>query len=156
MNRAGSTRYVPGVRDAKLWIYEARRCGAPALMLPLLSGVAIVVAAVAARMTNAVDARTVGLVTVAVVAAAAVSIAGIATLGEWSHPARGPLAVLVPLGSSLLLIGAGAVAQVLAQSTAAASTIVVGVWLFQLIMIDRIVPVWQVIEPCCWRPVPRW
>jgi hypothetical protein len=63
--------------------------------------------------------------------------------GQWTHPGHGPLALLVPAGPAVVLAGAGAWAAARFQSTAAASTTVIGVWLIQLLVWDRVVGMWQ-------------
>jgi hypothetical protein len=62
---------------------------------------------------------------------------------QWDHPARGPLSLLVPLGPAALLIGTAALAGVVLRSAAAASAIVLGTWLMQVIVLDRILGTWQ-------------
>jgi hypothetical protein len=78
---------------------------------------------------------------VALIAAAA-ALAVLDAAGQWTHPAHGPLALLVPAGPAVLLAGAGAWAGARWQS-AAASTMVIGVWLGQLLVWDRFVGIWQ-------------
>jgi hypothetical protein len=76
-------------------------------------------------------------------AAAAAAIVALAVTGRWEHPAAGPLALLVPIGPAVFLIGVAAWAQVRLLSTAASSTVVIGGWLFQALVFDRFVQNWQ-------------
>lgn len=62
---------------------------------------------------------------------------------QWVHPAHGPLALLVPAGPVVLLVGGGAWAAMTLGSSAGASTTVVGLWLAQLLVFDRVVGLWQ-------------
>jgi hypothetical protein len=84
------------------------------------------------------------VVTLAALLAGGVCIAGLALAGQWNHPAQGPAALLVPLGPSVLLIGTAAWAQARMRSTAAASSVVLGVWLLQVMWLDRFISSWVV------------
>lgn len=192
MNHPPSGRYIPGVAYLELWRYEARRCGAAALSLPLLAAALVAAASLTARSVGAADSETIGFgivrlittllpvaaglgiaaalgreraielqlsvptpyrttvlrriaaVAAVVVLASAVAIIEAALLGYWSHPATGVLALIVPLGPALMLVGMGAWSQVMLQSTAGASAVVLGAWLFQLLILDRFIVVWQI------------
>jgi hypothetical protein len=91
--------------------------------------------------------RTVGrrlsVVCAVVVLAAGLLVLELIATGQWHHPAQGPAALLVPLGPAALLAGAGTWASVALRSTAGASTVVVGVWLLQVLILDRYVSSWQ-------------
>jgi hypothetical protein len=125
-----------------------------AILIPIAAGVAAAAALGRERMTElqitvptsygATTLRRLILIVAVVVVGGELAIGTTMAFGQWHHPAGGPLALLVPLGPSLLLIGLGAWAQVTLQSTAGASTTVIGGWLIQLIILDRIIGVWQI------------
>jgi len=84
--------------------------------------------------------------TVLVAVALFAAVACVSVLGaqdQWVHPASGMLAVLVPAAPAIMLIGGGVWAGVRLGSAAAASTTVLGLWLAQLLVLDRLVGVWQ-------------
>jgi hypothetical protein len=91
--------------------------------------------------------RTVGrrlsVVCAVVVLAAGLLVLDLIATGRWHHPAQGPAALLVPLGPAALLVGTGTWASVALRSTAGASTVVVGGWLFQVLFLDRYLSSWQ-------------
>jgi hypothetical protein len=86
--------------------------------------------------------RRVTVVTALVTLSAAAVITVLALAGQWANPARGPLALLVPMGPALFLIGAALFAQGALRSTAAASTVVIAAWLFQVLLFDTFVGSW--------------
>ncbi|MEU8887196.1 hypothetical protein [Streptomyces sp. NPDC048442] len=88
--------------------------------------------------------RRLTVVTLVSLLAAGICIVGLALAGQWNHPAQGPTALLVPMGPSVLLIGAAAWAQAKMRSTAAASSVVLGVWLLQVMWLDRFISSWIV------------
>lgn len=87
--------------------------------------------------------RRIGVLGVVALTAAMAVLAVLNVTGQWDHPARGPVGLLVPAGPAVLLAGAGVWAGARWQSAAAASTTVLGAWLVQLLAWDRIVGVWQ-------------
>ena len=87
--------------------------------------------------------RRLGVLGVVALIAATATLAVLDAAGQWTHPAHGPLALLVPAGPAVLMAGAGAWAGARWQSAAAASTTVIGVWLGQLLVWDRFVGIWQ-------------
>lgn len=88
--------------------------------------------------------RRVALVFAAATLAAAIAIGGLAGNNQWWHPATGPTALLVPLGPSVLLIGVACYSATVLRSGAAAAAVVVAAWLAQLLILDRLLGVWQV------------
>lgn len=87
--------------------------------------------------------RRLGVLAVVALIATTATLAVLGAAGQWTHPAHGPLALLLPAGPAVLLGGAGAWAGARWQSGAAASTTVIGVWLGQLLVWDRFVGMWQ-------------
>ncbi|MGW4383343.1 hypothetical protein [Kitasatospora sp. NPDC004531] len=90
----------------------------------------------------AVVRRRVTVVTALVTLSAAAVITVLALSGQWINPAKGPVALLVPLGPAFFLIGAALFAQAVLRSTAAASTVVIAAWLFQVMLFDTYVTAW--------------
>lgn len=123
-------------------------------VLPVAAGLAAASAAARDRMAEIHLAlytrygvtvrRRLLVVTALVLVASALCVGGLMLAGQWNHPAGGPLALLVPLGPAGLLIGAAAWAQATLRSTAAASSVVLGVWLVQLLWLDRFISSWIV------------
>lgn len=123
------------------------------LLIPVAAGIATTAALGRERLTELqlslpIDYRTtvrrrLVVVTGVVTVAAAVAVGVLIAFDQWEHPARGPLALLIPLGPSLLLVGVGTWADVALRSTAGASAVVVGAWLLEVTMFDRVMGSWQ-------------
>jgi hypothetical protein len=178
---------MPVMTESTIWRFEARRCGAAALALPLTVAAALIALAAAlagngtavgtgmVRLTSTVFpvacgiaaatavgrerllelqltvatpypttfSRRLAVIAAVVLIGAAALVGALQAAGLWQHPARGPLALLVPIGPALFLVGLAAWAAAALRSTAAASTVVIGGWLFQVFLWDAFVAVWQ-------------
>ncbi|MGH9129455.1 MAG: hypothetical protein ACRDY2_10965 [Acidimicrobiales bacterium] len=87
------------------------------------------------------------VVGVVVLLGAVVCVAVLGVDHQWQRTPHGPLALLMPGGPAVLLIGAGTWAGVVLRSTAGGSTMVVGVWLAQILILDHYLGGWQVNRP---------
>ncbi len=88
-------------------------------------------------------ARRLAVLAAGVLVAAGGALAVVEADGQWAHPAQGAAAILVPIGAAALSLGAGAWAAVRLSSTAAASMVVLAVWLARLTILDRYLGQWQ-------------
>lgn len=176
--------------NAKLWSFEARRCGVAALAIPVFVALAILGTSwMAARSDGPSDMiglsmlrlvanvlpLTVGLAAVTVISrdrmvelqlslptpyatttarrlglllgtamvSATASMAGIALNGQWSHPSSGLASLLVPLGPTVLLVGSAAWTGMSTRSGIASASLVIAAWMLQLLVLDRLVGIWQ-------------
>ena len=167
MNRTGGCRYVPGVVSKELWCYEARRCGAVPLALPVvvaaLSGVLMSWSGFWARWSlGAGFALVVGLCSAAVAAGErmvemqltlptvltrtmcrrfglllAPALLSVALVVLFSAGELAPVA-LQAVACAALLAAIGGWAAITLRSLAGASTLVICGWLAKLFVVERL------------------
>jgi hypothetical protein len=121
-------------------------------VFPVAAGLAAVTAAAGDRLIEVLLSlptgyptlvrRRVTVVVVLMTMSAGAAVIVLALAGQWANPAWGPLALLVPMGPAILLIGTATFAQAALRSSAAASTVVIAAWLVQVLLVDQFIGYW--------------